>query len=216
MATVHDPPISPFADALLCAAPADVVFFDAGLICRYVAPAGDTVLGRPAADLLGLGPADIFTGAIAVVTPRVVAAARVGASWEASDLTWPDPNEPDAPPSRWLVRVMPLSVEGVEGVIVTWCERLSGAEQLARLEREVEQLHRQRQQRQQALLALFSDVRNLITPISGYLQVIVRRPATLGGRSPADVIVTHILPRVADLLAALERLREPPITDEPR
>src|SRR5215216_4660659 len=47
-------------DALLRRAPLDALLFDADLVCRYAAPAGDTLLGRTWAELVGATAEAIF------------------------------------------------------------------------------------------------------------------------------------------------------------
>ena len=55
MATATPPPSLPsvLLESLLRLAPLDVLLFDTDLVCRYAAPAGDTLFGRSATELVG-------------------------------------------------------------------------------------------------------------------------------------------------------------------
>ena len=50
----------PLLETLLHRAPLDLLLFDVRLICRYAAPAGDTLLGRTAAELVGQSAEVLF------------------------------------------------------------------------------------------------------------------------------------------------------------
>ena len=80
-----------------------------------------------------------------------------------------------------------------------------------RLRQEIEELQRREAEQQRVLSELCADLRTLLTPVSGYLQVIARhRP--LAANRPVDTMIEHdVLPRVNDLTEAVNRLVEPPL-----
>jgi len=86
----------------------------------------------------------------------------------------------------------------------------------ARLRQEIEELRNREAERERALGQLCADLRTLLTPVSGYLQVIARhRP--LARKRPVDsMIEEEVLPRVSDLTRALNRLVEPPLCRQGR
>ena len=61
-----------------------------------------------------------------------------------------------------------------------------------------------------ALQAARATLRNRLTPVVGYLQLLARRPRVLAGRSAAAVLEDEVLPRVRDLLDVIDRLYGPP------
>ena len=215
-ATAELPP--PLYDTLLRLTPVNVLLFDTELVCRYAAPVGETFLGRRPQDLLGLPAADVLPPASNGLRPVLEQAAREARGWSDQAYRFKHAVGGAEQPCCWSIQVDPVAVDGYRGVLVSWQDIIGQAEERERLEDELQRLRselarlrRETRERNDALVHLLSDLRNAVTPLSGYLQVIVRRPETLGGRTPAEVIRTHILPRVADILEATERLRRPPI-----
>ena len=215
-ATAELPP--PLYDRLLRLTPVNVLLFDTDLVCRYAAPVGETFQGRRPEDLLGLPAADVLPPASNGLRSVLEQAAHQARAWQNQEYRFTHTVNGVEQPCCWSIHVAPVAVNGYRGVLVSWQDIIEQAEErdrlqneLRRLRPELERLRREARERNAALVQLLSDLRNAVTPLSGYLQVIVRRPETLGGRTPAEVIRTHVLPRISDILEATDRLRRPPI-----
>jgi hypothetical protein len=85
----------------------------------------------------------------------------------------------------------------------------------ARLRAEIDELRRREAERISALRAIRADVRTLLTPISGYLQVIARCPRLLNGMPITDVINDRVLPAVDEVVHLTDRLAGPPVSPQP-
>ncbi len=201
----------PLGDALLRLAPVNVFLFDTDLVCRYAAPVGDEFLGEPRERLLGRHAAEVLPPAANGLRPVLERAAREASAWQDPEYRFTHRIGDVEQPCCWSIHVQPVAVEDYRGVLVSWSDIIQQAEERESLLAEVESLRGQARERNTALISLLSDLRNAITPISGYLQVIVRRPETLGGRSPREVIASQVLPRINDVLDATDRLCRPPI-----
>jgi hypothetical protein len=206
-------------DALLHRAPLDALLFDTELVCRYAAPAGDTLLGRSRAALVGASAEQLFgrehgdllaalrravTAVAAFRDPAYRAAAAAAAAGEPETL------------GCWSVDIEPLMLhdyrgrEEFRGALVTLADvgdlaaerdRLRHAE--ARLTAEVAALRLQLDARRERAEAARARVRTLLTPVQGYLQVLARRPALLAGDDPA-ALLERLLPQLAEIVAAVD------------
>jgi hypothetical protein len=206
-------------DALLHRAPLDALLFDTELVCRYAAPAGDTLLGRSRAALVGATAEQLFgrehgdllaalrrvvTEAAAFRDPAYRAAAAAASSDEHGTL------------GCWSVEIEPLTLhdyrgrEEFRGALVTLADvrdladerdRLRHAEE--RLTGEVVELRLQLDARRALAEAARARVRTQLTPVQGYLQVLARRPALLAADDPA-VLLERLLPRLAEIVAAVD------------
>ena len=210
-------PLDPaLSDQLLRLAPVNVLLLDTDLVCRYAAPVGDTLAGRSRDDLFGRPVAEILPPARNGLRPALEEAARDARSWQEAEYRFRDTSGGGDRPCCWSVKIDPVASDDFRGVLVTWTEIERQAEERDAMRREVDRLRAQASERNAALISLLSDLRNAITPLSGYLQVMARRPETLHGRSITEVIEGLVLPRIADLLAVIDRLHRPPIyTQEP-
>jgi hypothetical protein len=196
-------------DTLLRRLPVNLLVFDQRLICQYAAPLGGAVLGRPRDELPGRPAAEILPPAAGELGSVLLRAARDGVAWRDDSYQFLH-GEPGDGASRlycWSIQVDPLRADGFRGVMISWLDALAAFES----RREVETLRRQQRERNAALVGIVSDLRNLITPLSGYLQVISRRPAMLGSSSPRALIEQQLLPQIGYLLGVVDRLRHPPI-----
>lgn len=86
----------------------------------------------------------------------------------------------------------------------------------ARLRQEIDDLRNQEAERERALGQLCADLRTLLTPVSGYLQVIARHRPLARNRPVDSMIEQDVLPRVSDLTRAVDRLVEPPLRRQGR
>ena len=219
MTTASPPPglPPPLFDLVLRLTPLDVLLFDRALICRYAAPAGDQFLGQPRDELEGRHAAEILPPAADGLRPVLERAANEQVNWRDSRYLFSC--EVHGVPTEfcWVIQVEPVQVEGYEGVLVTLTdsnELREAVEERDRLRAELEESRRRAAVRRGALHDLRATLRSLLAPISGYLQVIARRPHALAGRPPAAVIADHVLPQMGGLVAAADRLKD--IADDDR
>jgi hypothetical protein len=199
------------SDELLRLAPVNVLLLDRDLVCRYAAPTGETLYGRQRDDLVGRPVTDVLPPARNGLGRILHRAARQSAAWHHPEYRFEHTEGSEARSCCWSVAVDPVATPEFSGVLVSWTEIAEQAAERERLRGEIQRLRREARERNAALIQVLSDLRNAITPLSGYLQVIARRPTALGGRPAADVVGSLVLPRIADLLAITDRLRRPPI-----
>ena len=218
MSTAYSSPVlpQPLLETLLHRAPLDLLLFDVALICRYAAPAGDTLLGRTAAALVGQS-AEVLFGREA---GDLLAALRAAAA-EASPVQYPEYRYTQREAERqthrcWSVAIEPVLLhdyrgsEEFRGVVVTLADvedlveerdRLREAE--GRLTAENAELRLQLEARQRQAEETRARVRTLLAPVSGYLQVLARRPELLAGEDEA-ALLGRLLPRLADVASAVD------------
>jgi signal transduction histidine kinase len=210
MTTSTAPPLPPsLYDTLLRLAPVNVFLFDRDLICRYAAPMGDALFGRPRESLLGLPAAEVWPPAATSLHPVLERAVRRGSRWQ--DPSYHFTHDAGGTRQCWAILIEPITAADFRGVFVGWSDVRREVDERERLQAELRGRRQQASERNAAVTELISDLRNLITPISGYLQVIARRPWMLGTRTAAEVINSIVLPRISHLLAAVDRLDRPPI-----
>ena len=217
MATSSPPPQLPpsLLDTLLQQAPVDVLLFDTALVCRYAAPAGNELFGRTADQLVGRHAAEILPPAANGLQPVLERAAQEAAAWRNPHYRFTY-RERDADLTFcWAIRVEPVAVESYRGVLVTLSDvydLIDENDQLRaendQLRAEVGQWRRREEDRLTALRTLQVTVRTRLALVSGYLQVIARRPSVLRGQSVAAVIEDRVLPPLTDLVAASDQLAE--------
>ena len=222
MPPIASPPPA-LLDTLLRLAPLDVLLFDSSLICRYAAPAGDTLLGRTVDQLVGQPASALFpSGADDLKAALKLAAESVSPSRYASyryaheDPTAASPNAIATSLFCWSVRVEPIQIDDYRGtqefrgVLVTLADIRDLADSNERLHEENANLRAAlaaARRREATLVAsqrrLREAVRNQLAPVSGYLQAIGRRPRALAGHSVDRVIEDRVLPglrRIVDLV----------------
>lgn len=204
-ATVEPP--HPLFDLLLRLAPADILLFDSTLRCHYAAPVGDTFLGTSRSQLVGRHVTEILPARTRLQT-ALERAARQTASWEHGDYTLPSRSADQPTDYRCAVRVEPVILPDFTGVLVLLSEIGALAGERDRLRAELEALRRQEAARTEAIRRLHGQVRTQLTPVIGYLQLLVRRPAAFGGRTAATVINGLILPVLDRLVETLDHLRD--------
>ena len=218
MAAALLPPFLPRAllETLLYRAPLDVLLFDTRLICRYAAPADDTLVGRTAAELVGASAEEIFgrAGSDLLAALHLAADAATAAQYPAYRYTRDDAE------SRtyhcWSVAIEPVLLhdyrgsEEFRGVLVTLADiedladerdRMRQAE--GRLTAENTDLRLQLETRRRRAAAAQEHVRTLLAPVSGYLQLLARRPELLVGQDQA-ALIAQLLPRLAAIAAAVD------------
>src|SRR5262249_59873858 len=162
--------------------------FDRDLICRYAAPVGDALFGRPRESLLGLPAAEAWPPAVHGLGPVLERVARRGSRWQDASYRFTQSAADGRTPQCWALPIQPITAADFRGVCVCWSDVLREMDERERLQAELRRHRQQASERHLALRELISALRNLITPISGYLQVIARRPWMLGTRTAADVI----------------------------
>lgn len=224
-AVIPAPIPPPLLDTLLHQAPLDVLLFDTDLICRYAAPADDTLFGRAAHELIGLSADEVFPPAGGDLGPALQLAARNAATYENPSYRYTFEEAQTRTLFCWSVRIQSVALrdyrgrEEFRGVLVTLADVQDLADTNDRLTAEIEALRRERgllrrqldaaQQRVgtlvQARRHLQSAVRNQLTPVIGYLQLLYRRPQQLNGQPAAAVIETHVLPGLRRVVEELEQ-----------
>lgn len=203
---------SDLSDQILRLAPVNVLLFDADLVCRYAAPVGDRVLGRHRDEVIGRPATEVFPPAGNGLRPMLERAARGQGGWREDRYRFKQPTANGQESCSWSICVDPVASRDFHGVLVSWTD-VSECERDVSRRRADAIVHEQRE-RNAALLAILSDIRNAVTPIAGYLQVLIRRPEMFHGRPQDDVLRDLVLPRIDDIVAAADRLRQPPLYQE--
>ena len=218
---VPSPP-GPLLDALLRQAPLDVLLFDAALVCRYAALAGDRLLGRTEHEIIGLNAAALFGDRDAPLLSALRRAAAAAERVAYPDLRMTDGDGETRTHRCWAVGIEPVTLldyrggDEFRGVLVTLADvadladerdRLRGAE--ARLIAEVADLRVRLDARGERAAAARQAVRDALAPVSGYLQVLARRPELLAGRD-LGALAAELLPRLAAAVAAADEVADGP------
>jgi hypothetical protein len=210
--SMDTPSVTPPAlwDALLHRAPVHVFLFDSDLVCRYAAPAGGGFLGKTEGQLIGRRAEDVLPPAEDGLGPVLERAVRDREPWQRDEYRFIRPGDSGNAVLQWRVQVDPVEVDGYAGVLVSVIdiERLLAERDKLRVE--IEQLRRQDEERRRLLTELYTDLRTMLTPVSGYLQLIVRRPYALGGRAVSEVIGERVLPSLQRMTGRLERTIQDP------
>jgi hypothetical protein len=225
-ATSSPPPSPPQAllEALLRLAPLDVLLFDTDLVCRYAAPATGVLFGRGADDLLNQHATAIFDPAHGDLHTalRLAAADAAGARYPSYRYTAADAETQTY--YCWSVGIEPVSLldyrgrEEFRGVLVTLTDvqdladerdRLRTAEghllaENADLRFQVQDLRSRLAASEKARQDVQASVRDLLAPLYGYLQVLAHRPEILTSESPQGLAEHLLLPRVREIVAAVD------------
>ena len=215
----------PLLDTILRMAPLDVLLFDTDLVCRYAAPAGSALFGRTADELVGQSSAEIFAGATDDLHSALKLAADTAASYQYPSYRYTFNESTTQTLFCWSVRVEPVLFhdyrgrEEFRGVLVTLADVRALADENERLTQDNDQLRRDNDRLQRAVTeaqrrearavearhSLQTSVRNLLAPVVGYLQVLSRRPAVLGGQPAATVIEEIVLPGLRGVVETVDR-----------
>ena len=234
VAKIPVPLPSPLLETMLHQAPLDVLLFDTDLVCRYAAPAGDTLFGRTADQLSGQHAADIFPPARGDLRSALELAAHGAQVYQYPSYryTYTDTASTTEMLFCWSVRVEPVVLrdyrgqEEFRGVLVTLADVQDLADENDRLKRDKHPLDQEHQRLQDELAEaqrreaasleagrkLRAVVRNLLTMVMGYLQILSRRPDALRGRPSGEVVEQIVLPglgRVVDAMDTLESAQPP-------
>ncbi len=196
-------------DNLLRRAPLDVFLFDTDLICRYAAPAGDEFLGQRRDQFIGRHATEILAPAADRLRDALERALHERLPWQDHDFRFTVHGSSGKTSCCWAIEVEPMADEDYQGIMVTLADMTDLIEERDRLRDEVADLRQRENERSRAFAEMVVNVRELLAPPLGYLQVIARRPHILRGRSPAAVITKHVLPRLNELVDTLARAREP-------
>ena len=228
VANIPAPLPSPLLETMLHLAPLDVLLFDTDLVCRYAALAGDTLFGHSAAELKGRHAEEIVPPGQGDLRTALNLAARTAATYQYPSYryTYRDTEGATDMLFCWSVRVEPITLrdyrgqEEFRGVLVTFADVQDLADENERLRRDNTALEQENARLQRELAQARrrevrpSVVRNLLTVVMGYLQLIARRPATLGGRPAAEVIEAIVLPSLRDVLEAVDAVEAPEPADD--
>jgi nitrogen-specific signal transduction histidine kinase len=209
---VNDPwqdwmPPHPHWDAVLRLVPSHVFIFDATLVCRYAAPAGEAFLGQSRESLLGRHAAEILPPAANGLRPILERAAQEAARWSTPHYRYSQRVADEETVHIWAVQVEPLVMTDHSGVLLTLYDVLDLVEerdqlQLERsaLEVQLQQVHALVQERERELRASGAHLRTLLTSVWGYLQLLARRPQGLGERSTTATIDDLVMPQLREII----------------
>lgn len=217
MVTRLTPP--PLWDEMLRHAPCHLLLFDAALVCRYAAPHGDRLLGRRRDQLVDRHATEILPPELGL-TP-LLSSALDGDRDLRAEVCAPD-DESNGNDAGWRICVKSVSTGQTRVVLVVIFDVRDLLGELQALRAERDALRAAEAARQEATRGLYTDMRTLITPIQGYLQLMARRPEALSGREQPDLIEGDILPAIHRLTELIERLPEEtasrtpfPLPDQP-
>jgi hypothetical protein len=205
-------------------APLDVLLFDTDLICRYAAPAGETLFGRGAGDLVGQPATALFSPAYGDLHTALREAAADASSFDYPSYRYTVADAETQQYYCWSVRMQPVHLldyrgrDEFQGVLVTLADvqdladerdRLqAGQERLlaeqAQLQARLEDLQAQLAARTAAHEDVRSRVRTLLAPAYGYLQVIADRPDILNSQQSDALVHQVVLPRLRAIVATLD------------
>lgn len=216
-ASYHFAPPSEILDHLLRSSPFDVLLFDVELVCRYAAPAGDTLLGRSAVELVGLGAGEIFGPDGSDLLTALRLAAEGAATYQYPEYHYEHQDAETRTFHCWAVEIEPVLLRNYRGgdefrgVLATLADigdltderdRLRASE--ARLAAENAELKLQLQGYRQRTAAAQERVRTLLAPVAGYLQLIARRPELLTGQDQAATM-RQLLPALAEIVSIVDQ-----------
>jgi hypothetical protein len=205
-------------------APLDVLLFDTDLTCRYAAPAGETLFGRSAADLVGESASVLFSPEYGDLHTALGEAAVDAGSFDYPSYRYAVGDAETQQYYCWSVRVQPVHLldyrgrDEFRGVLVTLADvqdladerdRLQAGQarllaEQARLHAELEDLRTRLASRTAAHEEVRTQVRTLLTPAYGYLQVIAERPNILNSQQPDALIHQVVLPQLRATVATLD------------
>ena len=181
--------------------PPQIFIFDSDLICRYAAPAGDTFLGRRREELVGRHAAEILPPTSKRLRPVLERALREQASWSTRRYRYRHRQDDGERLYVWAIVVAPVVQASGQGVLVSLMDTLEPARQRHRLRRENEALrariahlvalHRRRLQER---LDLEARLRTALTPVWGYVQLLLRRPELLRDPAVAGMLRSGVVP----------------------
>jgi hypothetical protein len=219
-------------ESLLRLAPLDVLLFDQELICRYAALTDGTLLGRTADQFLGEHAESIFDPEHGDLRTALRLSAESAGRYEYPSYRYAFSGVETQTFYCWSVRVEPLLLidyrgrEEFRGVLVTLADVQDLADERDRLRAGEERLLAEnavlhvtvadlgaRLARAEGSLRDAQErVRTLLAPVSGYLQLIARRPDALRDETPQALIEREVLTRLHDLIAAVDNItgRDPP------
>jgi PAS domain S-box-containing protein len=170
-AEIASPSLPPrLLEILLRRAPVDVLLFDAALVCRYAAPAGETLFGQTAAELVGRSVSEVFPTQDGLAA-MIEAVLHQDGGWRDPGYRIPRRTEQRAVFSCWSVTVEPVTTTDFTGVLITLADVKDLADEVESLRHELESL---RHENEQSRLVLQERVRTRLTPALGYLQVLSR------------------------------------------
>jgi PAS domain-containing protein len=207
-----------FWDLVLRLAPSHLFVFDTALICRYAAPADDHFLGVARDELVGRHATEVLPPASNGLRPLLERAAVEGRAGTVPQYRYTHRVEDAETVHLWAIQATPLRLEPYRGVLLTLSDVLDLVEQRDRLQlqcddltAQVDQLTRRQAERNRALTALATHLRTQLTPVWGYLQLLLERPDLRTGSSAEAILKDAVLPQlqlVVDAVRNLEYLQD--------
>lgn len=200
------PPV--LCDTLLRLVPLNIFLFDTDLVCRYAAPLDDQFLGRSREELTGRPAEEVLPPASNGLRSVLERAARETEAWRSPEYRFNRLIDDVETPCCWSIQVEPVAVDDYRGVLVAWSDVQEAFDERDALQQEVDQLRERERTRAARTFALLSEMRGILTPISGYLQAIVRRPRVLAGTPVNTVVAERLLPGVHRLVESIDRVAQ--------
>ena len=220
------PPSLPLSlmESLIQLAPLDVLLFDTDLVCRYAAPANETLFGRTAVELIGESATALFARQSGDLHSALREAAQDAGSYDYRAYRYTDVAAETQQYYCWSVRIQPVNLidyrgrEEFRGVLVTLADvqdladerdRLQQAQERllsenARLHGGLEDLRARLSSSASSHQQVRAQVRDLLAPVHGYLQLLTQRPDALRGHSPEALVAEVVLPRLRELVATVD------------
>jgi signal transduction histidine kinase len=216
----------PLWDQVLRLTPIHVFIFDTALICRYAAPLDDVFLGSPRDQLLHRHVSEFFPPAASGLQLSLEQVAQQGVPWRRSGYRYTHRSGDAEMIHVWDIAASPMRLDAHRGVLLTLSDVLDLTEQIDRFQRErddlqlaLERLRRTQEDHNRALAATAVHLRTLLTPIWGYLQLLLRAPNLREQDALQPLLSDVLLPQVQELLdtlRGLEYLPDASSEDPPR
>lgn len=197
-------------DSLLLRAPVDVLLLDTELICRYAAPVEDRFLGRPRDALAGRHVTEIFPPAANGLRPVLERAAHESVPWGQTQYQFMCPIDDIDTSFCAAIQIEPVDVANYRGVLIM----LADARELQHLAETQERLRSEVGLLRRTLQELRAAVRSVLTPVSGYLQMIARGHPALAAIPTNDLITRRVLPSIEAMVRLVDEMSQTPPLDE--
>jgi PAS domain S-box-containing protein len=202
-----------FWDRVLRAAPSHLFVFDTALICRYAAPAGEDFLGMPRDNLLGRHAAEILPPASNGLRPLLERAAFEGQEATVPQYRYTHRVGDAETIHVWSIQATPLRMNSYRGVLMALSDIVDLVEQRDQLQLrcddlqvEVERLRRSQAEHNQQLSGLATQLRTLLTPVWGYVQLLLERPELLRSAAAEDILRDDLRPQLQLVVDAVRNL----------
>jgi hypothetical protein len=213
---------TPLWDLVLRLAPLHVFVFDAGLVCRYAAPLDGTFLGQPGERCLNRHASEFLPPATDGLGSALEGVLQEGAPWRTDHYRYSHRVGDAETVYTWAIEATPIQAPPHRGILLTLTDVLQLVEERDRLRLQcedlqdiAEQLRHQQTERDRVLTATATHMRTLLTPVWGYLELILRSHEFRTEAALRSVLAGTVLPQLHELLDLVRGLENLPAA-EPR